>query len=308
MQNVSSMINAGAAGPRAAAACPTIAAMPDHVRPIDLPAPEALARELAARLPAFQDIAWTGSTGSTNADLLARARAGGVGKPWLLGTHLQETGRGRAGRPWQNRTGSTLMFSCAFAVNLPAAQLPALSPLAGVAACEALRAVAGPAAAGLCMKWPNDVQWHDAKLAGVLVETTRNPGRHVAGYTVVIGMGVNLIDADRLSLALEREVADWSQVQAHSPREASAADLVCASATAWHEAIRSLEREGFGAFKRRFDQVDALAGRKVNVLDKGAILLSGTACGVDDHGRLLVQTPEGAKPILVGEISIRRQA
>jgi BirA family biotin operon repressor/biotin-[acetyl-CoA-carboxylase] ligase len=193
-------------------------------------------------------------------------------------------------------------------VRLPAAQLPALSPLAGVAACEALRAVAGPGAAGLCMKWPNDVQWHDAKLAGVLVETTRNPGGREAGYTVVIGMGVNLTDADRLSLALDREVADWSQVQAHASRAATAADLVCASATAWHNAILDLEREGFGAFKRRFGQVDALAGRKVNVLDKGAILLSGTACGVDDHGRLLVQTPEGATPILVGEISIRRQA
>lgn len=290
--------------------CPTIAAMPDHVRPIDLPAPETLARALGTRLPAFQDIAWTGSTGSTNADLLARARSGaGGGKPWLLGTHLQEAGRGRAGRPWQNSSGSTLMFSCAFDVHLPAAQLPALSPLAGVAACEALRVVAGPQAKGLCMKWPNDVQWHDAKLAGVLVETTRNPGGREAGYTVVIGMGINLIDAPQLSLALGREVADWTQVQAASPdRVAMAADLICASAMAWHDAVQMLEREGFGAFKQRFDQVDALAGRKVNVLDKGDIIYSGTACGVDEQGRLLVQTPQGATPISVGEISIRRQA
>ncbi|MBB1598171.1 biotin--[acetyl-CoA-carboxylase] ligase [Achromobacter sp. UMC46] len=283
--------------------------MSDHVRPIDLPAPETLARELGSRLPAFQDIAWTGSTGSTNADLLARARTGtGAGKPWLLGTHLQETGRGRAGRPWQNRSGSTLMFSCAFDVHLPAAQLPALSPLAGVAACEALRAVAGPEAPGLCMKWPNDVQWHDAKLAGVLVETTRNPGGREAGYTVVIGMGVNLTDAADLSRALGREVADWTQVQAGSHCLATAADLVCASATAWHEAVQTLERDGFAAFRQRFDQVDALAGRTVNVLEKGDILLSGAASGVDEQGRLLVRTPEGATPISVGEISIRRQA
>lgn len=283
--------------------------MPDHVRPIDLPAPETLARELGSRLPAFQDIAWTRSTGSTNADLLARARSGATaGKPWLLGTHLQETGRGRAGRPWQNREGSTLMFSCAFDVHLPAVQLPALSPLAGVAACEALRAVAGPQAAGLCMKWPNDVQWHDAKLAGVLVETTRNPGGREAGYTVVIGMGVNLTDAAELSRSLGRDVADWQQVQAQSDRQTTAADLICASATAWHDAVQTLEREGFAAFQHRFDQVDALAGRLVNVLEKGDILLSGPACGVDEHGRLLVQTPEGTTPISVGEISIRRQA
>lgn len=288
--------------------------MPALVCPIDLPVPEALARTLGARLPMFQDVAWTASTGSTNADLLARARSGqGAAKPWLLGTHLQQTGRGRAGRPWQNRSGSTLMFSCAFDVHLPATQLPALSPLAGVAACEALRAVAGPAAPGLCMKWPNDVQWHDAKLAGVLVETTRNPGGREAGYTVVIGMGVNLTDAAELSRALGREVSDWTQVQAQAgqgaemAQMATAADLVCASATAWHEAVMTLERAGFGAFGQRFDRVDALARRKVNVLDKGAILLSGTACGVDEQGRLLVQTPQGATPISVGEISIRRQ-
>lgn len=283
--------------------------MSEHVRPLDLPAPEILARELGLRLPVFQDIAWAGDTGSTNADLLARARSGeGTAKPWLLGTHLQNAGRGRAGRPWQNRTGSTLMFSCAYDVHLPAAQLPALSPLAGVVACEALRAVAGPRARGLCMKWPNDVQWHDAKLAGVLVETTRNPGGREAGYTVVIGMGINLRDADALSRALGRDVADWTQVQAESDRQPDAADLVCASATAWHDAIQTLEREGFAAFRHRFDQVDALAGRPVNVMEKGDILLSGTACGVDEHGRLLVQTPEGASPISIGEISIRRQA
>ncbi|MCD0506236.1 biotin--[acetyl-CoA-carboxylase] ligase, partial [Bordetella petrii] len=63
-------------------------------RHTDLPAPEALARELSARLEDFQDVAWTAATGSTNADLLARARSGSGS--WLLGTHLQQTGRGRA--------------------------------------------------------------------------------------------------------------------------------------------------------------------------------------------------------------------
>src|SRR5690606_20321384 len=152
-------------------------------RHTDLPAPEALARELSARLEDFQSIAWTASTGSTNAalpapeamerglsawsedmqsiawtastgatsgDLLGCARAGAG--TWLLGTHLQQTGRGRAGRPWQNRSGAALMFSCAFPVRMPASRLPALSPLAGMAACEALRSLAG-GAPGLCVKW-----------------------------------------------------------------------------------------------------------------------------------------------------------
>ncbi|SUV85982.1 biotin protein ligase [Bordetella pertussis] len=51
--------------------------MSAEVRSLSLPEPAALARAIAARLPAFRDISWVGSTGSTNADLLARARAGG---------------------------------------------------------------------------------------------------------------------------------------------------------------------------------------------------------------------------------------
>ncbi|CAM4212624.1 biotin--[acetyl-CoA-carboxylase] ligase [Bordetella muralis] len=272
-------------------------------RPIDLPAPEALVRELSARLDGFQDIAWPASTGSTNADLLARARH--CSGPWLLGTHQQAAGRGRAGRPWQNRIGATLMFSCAFPVRMPPHRLPALSPLAGLAAGEALRSLLVRDADPLRVKWPNDVQWHDAKLAGVLVESTRNLALPDT-YTIVIGMGVNLTDADRLSQSLGRSVADWTTIMQQTDSPAvSVADIVCASANAWRQAVQDLETNGFDAFRQRFSAIDALAGRDINVIDQGAVLFSGTAQGLDEHGRLLVQTPQGLVPVSVGEVSIR---
>src|SRR5690606_42154454 len=93
-------------------------------RHTDLPAPEALARELSARLEDFQSIAWTASTGSTNADLLARARAGAGTS--LLGTHLQQIGRGRAGRPWHHRSGAAQRSAGASPVRLPARHLTTL--------------------------------------------------------------------------------------------------------------------------------------------------------------------------------------
>jgi len=267
---------------------------------------------LAARLPAFRRVDWMPETGSTNADLLARARrADGGPKPWLLGARLQHSGRGRAGRPWQNRAGATLLFSCAFDVHVPGAALPALSPLAGLATCEGLRALAGSRAAELAVKWPNDVQWREAKLAGILVETVRNPGGPDAGHTVVVGVGLNLHDAEALSQALQRPVADWSQVAAAADiAAASPADLVCAVASALHQALEELQTApaGFGAFLARYGRVDALAGRPVNVLNQGAVLHSGVAQGLDEHGRLRVATPTGTLPVTVGEISIRPQA
>src|SRR5690606_28485961 len=123
-------------------------------------------------------------------------------RPWLLGAHLQHHGRGRAGRTWQNRPGANLMFSCAFDVFLPPQHLPTLSPAAGVAACEALRSLIGPAYQHqLTLKWPNDLQWKFAKLAGILVEVTRSGTSRISSdhYVAILGIGINLDDARALS-------------------------------------------------------------------------------------------------------------
>lgn len=274
--------------------------MPDLM----LPPPAKLADQVRQRLPHFGAVDWVDETGSTNADLLERARlqVGGRGlRPWLRGAHLQNTGRGRAGRNWQNRPGQALMFSCAFDTTLAAAELPALSPLAGLAAAEALRGLAGPAADALRVKWPNDVMWGEGKLSGVLVETTRNPVDRAAGHVVVIGMGTNLTDADLLTRELDRPIADWAGVGAAVP----IADVVATVARAWQEAVLQLQAHGFQAFVERYAKVDALAGRTVRVLDRGEVLQTGTAAGTDRYGRLLVRTEGGVTPISVGEVSVR---
>ena len=275
--------------------------------PISLPTPATFASTLADRLPAFRQVDWTAETGSTNADLLTQARERPDGKPWLLGAHLQTNGRGRVGRSWKNLSGAALMVSFAFDVHLPVAALPALSPLAGLAACEGLRALIGPElAAGLTVKWPNDLQWGRAKLAGLLVESLRNPGGPDTGHTIVIGIGLNLRDAGALSETLGRAIADWTQIGA--PPAIGAADIVCALANSFHQALLDMQREGFGAFVPRYAQVDALAGQAVNVIDQGNILQQGVAQGLDAQGRLLVRTAGGLEPIVVGEISIRPQS
>src|SRR5690606_16498739 len=131
-----------------------------------LPDPQDLQAELQSRLPQFKQVQWVDQTDSTNADLMAKARApqGPLARPWLLGAHLQNRGRGRAGRSWQNRSGANLMFSCAFDVFLPPAALPSLSPYAGVVASEVLRSMMTASNRPLLtMKWPNDIQWRFAK-------------------------------------------------------------------------------------------------------------------------------------------------
>ncbi len=278
-----------------------------------LPCPDAMADALREALPQFRQVDWVEHTGSTNADLLERARrpGGPPDRPWLLGTHLQSRGRGRAGRTWQNRVGANLMFSCAFDVFLPARQLPTLAPLIGMATCAALRTRLGAGLrTRLTMKWPNDLLWDQAKLAGILIESTRSGTAQASDHhLIIIGMGLNLEDARALSQSLDRRIADWAEIAADDPvaARATAADLATCAARSWYEALNQATARGFADLPARYAEVDGLAGRMVDVLDDGHLRHTGVACGVDTDGRLLLRNADGVQAISVGEISVRLQ-
>jgi BirA family biotin operon repressor/biotin-[acetyl-CoA-carboxylase] ligase len=125
-------------------------------------------------------------TGSTNADLLDRARRGAGRDGMVLVTDHQTAGRGRQGRVWQDRPAGSLLVSVLIRAD---ARWAPLVPLAtGLAAVEAL---ADQGLAGVRLKWPNDVLVPAAgerKLAGILAEATSIDD----ALWVVIGMGCNL--------------------------------------------------------------------------------------------------------------------
>jgi len=292
-----------------------------HANQTIFPAPANFIAELKPQLVGFSEPQWVDSTGSTNADLMMQVRqlnqiskADGSMQPIIRGAHLQTAGKGRAGRNWLGKSGSTLMFSCAFAVNIPIAQLSGVSPAIGIATCEALRALVksnqaatAPAHASdrLTLKWPNDLQWDCAKLAGILIESA---GKMLnQSSIIVIGIGLNLNQADALSVELNREIADWSMVlqATQSQTSTNAITLVVAIAHAWSRALSDFATEGFETFQGRFDKVNALAGQNVAIQDRGETLLTGLAQGVDRLGQLQVKTAAGLVPVLVGDVSVR---
>ena len=158
----------------------------------------------------------------------------------------------------------------------------------------------------LVLKWPNDIQFDDAKLAGILVETAFQSGTQ--GVTVVAGIGLNLRGGKRLALSLGRAVADWESVPKPGSVDPAAADIVAAIARAWVGAVGDYARAGYAVFQPRFDQLDALAGTHVEVIDQGRTIQGGIACGTDPEGRLMLSTPQGRFPVLVGDVSVRPQS
>src|SRR5215469_16465836 len=125
------------------------------------------------------------STGSTNADLLARAADPGSPEGQVLVAEEQTAGRGRLGRSWSSVPGQSLTFSVLLRpAAVPAARRGWLALLTGVAVASAVRSVAGVDAV---LKWPNDVLVDDCKLAGSPAEQSADGSREV------IGSGTNVI-------------------------------------------------------------------------------------------------------------------
>jgi BirA family transcriptional regulator, biotin operon repressor / biotin---[acetyl-CoA-carboxylase] ligase len=119
----------------------------------------------------FTSVEVVAQTGSTNADLLAAARAGAAAGSVLVAEE-QTAGRGRLDRSWQSPPGAGLTFSVLLR---PAAIAPGsrgwLPLLTGVAVAGAL---ASQTAVDARLKWPNDVLAEGPedrrKLAGILAE------------------------------------------------------------------------------------------------------------------------------------------
>jgi len=233
-------------------------------------------------------------TGSTNADLLAALPT--LSAPTLLIAKSQTAGRGRAGRAWYSAPGRSLTFSLAWRFHLPVHALVGLPLAVGVALADALAMYN----VEVGLKWPNDVLYEGKKLAGILIESANAAGQPHAASWAVIGIGVNM-GLDRQALAEIGSPATGIGWLADLDQDMLMATLVSSLA----EALVRFEHEGTTAFVARWNALHAWRGRPVRVLDRGHVLHEGTALGVDESGRLLLDTAAGPVAVMAGDVSLR---
>jgi BirA family biotin operon repressor/biotin-[acetyl-CoA-carboxylase] ligase len=229
-------------------------------------------------------------TGSTNADLLARAPT--LDAPVLLVAEHQTAGRGRAGRSWLSSSGGSLTFSLAWHFAGGPQRLLGLPLAVGVALAETL----GRLGVQVQLKWPNDLLKDGNKLAGILIETQAGLG----GTWAVIGIGLNLVMPEDLEQQIGRSVADAAWL-ARMDRDALMAALLDGLAAM----LREFEQAGFAPFCPRWNLRHAWQGATVRIIDRGEVLHEGLAAGVDDGGRLLLDTAGGRITIVAGDVSLR---
>jgi BirA family biotin operon repressor/biotin-[acetyl-CoA-carboxylase] ligase len=258
--------------------------------------------------PAWSRIDIVAETGSTNADLAQRARAGEAEGAVLVADH-QSAGRGRRDRTWTAPPRAGLAVSVLLrpgAHQVPPERWSWLTLMAGVAVTDALIRICGLPAT---LKWPNDVlvpvlgQDEPGKVAGLLAEVISTDPGPAAGATapgpgVVVGLGINVSqDADELpvptatslklagSATTDRDTVLRAVLRALADRYQ---DFTAAGGDPTHPT------SGLAAvYRERCSTI----GRLVKAQLPDGTTRSGLADGVDDEGRLLVrehpEAPDG---------------
>jgi BirA family biotin operon repressor/biotin-[acetyl-CoA-carboxylase] ligase len=242
-------------------------------------------------LPAFHGM-WTAlevvpSTGSTNADLLARAAADpGSPEGQVLVAEEQTAGRGRLGRSWSSVPGASLTFSVLLRPDaVPAARRGWLTLLTGVAVASAVRSVGRVDAV---LKWPNDVLAGDRKLAGILAEQSPD------GSAVVIGTGLNVAAAPG-ELRVSAAGLAATSLRAEGAT-ASREDLllgILAELERWYVAFRADPDPERSGLRDAYRSLSGTLGRTVRVELPAGRVVTGVARDIDAEGRLLVADGPG---------------
>jgi BirA family biotin operon repressor/biotin-[acetyl-CoA-carboxylase] ligase len=241
---------------------------------------------------------------------------------FVMVSAAQTAGRGRLGRTWLSPPGGVYIsvlleaefFAGAHSAEGSSVSLAALSPLAALAAREALQEFAGEE---LLIKWPNDVVSPRGKFAGILVEMKQGSAVFAdmlrvsdelrAARYVIFGVGANVNRPDNVTMS--GAVADGAAyLNDGTGRLLGLEDIAAALINGIFEYYRVWLAGGclFAPFVEQYRAHMALVGKQVLVRDAlGVELANGVTEGIDDTARLLLAGERGTVAVSAGEVTLR---
>ena len=241
------------------------------------------------------ETAWT--VDSTNSVLLARPNPP-FGSCDVLLAEYQTAGRGRRGRAWLAPPGGSICQSLAWAFREVPQDLGALGLVIGVCALRALRELGLEDAR---LKWPNDIVIDDKKLGGILIELR---AESAGPASVVIGIGLNVALGSKVLQAVGETGVSPIDVASAGVTQPSRNALAAGLVTQIVRGLLVFEKEGLKPFADEWRSADALRGRQIDVHTMEGVA-RGLARGIDVHGALVVETRNGVRRFISGDVTVR---
>ena len=230
--------------------------------------------------------------GSTNSELQSLAKQQSIHRQVIL-AEMQVHGRGRYGRRWYSPFGQNIALSMGVELT---GDVHDASPLSLVVAIAVARALESVGSKDISLKWPNDILLNQKKVGGILVELLSLANT----WSAVIGIGLNYGTEERLQKQMLNDVGDLRTYLDQTFRNQLCARLIeCVYTDCEH-----FSTFGFGPFIERWNTLDSLKGKRVEV-QSGEAKLSGIAKGIRDDGALLVcDGTQMTHALIAGEVTI----
>lgn len=241
-----------------------------------------------------QELVFLDTTDSTNNEARRRAEQGAPDGTLVVAIE-QTAGKGRRGRSWVSPGGTGVWMSLLLRPDIPPECASMLTLVAAMAVETGIRRVTGLEGQ---IKWPNDVILDGKKVCGILTEmSTEMESIHY----VIVGIGINVGITE-----FPGELQDTAtSLILHTDRRVSRAALTAAVAEAWEDYYESfLKTLDLSLLREEYSENLVNRDREVRVLTPGNTY-TGISRGINERGELLVETADGMRAVMSGEVSVR---
>ena len=208
-----------------------------------------------------------------------------LNKDYLVVISEQQTaGRGRQGKEWYSPNAGNIYMTIKFRDKNPAP----LSLIIGLLISEAMDSVSGQKI-NACLKWPNDLLINKKKICGILIESEMSADE----VEFIVGIGINY--------SLPKKESWWGEIGELAdilPREKLMNSIL--------QNIINYKENGYKNWKDAWEKRCMHIGIELKALSNNQKDTDiGIFIGINEEGKMLLQTERGLKIISSGECSIK---
>jgi len=202
----------------------------------------------------------------------------------------QTKGRGRKQRLWESPKGG-LWFSILLRPKIPPSEAMKITMCA---ACAIVESIKKHTSLKPSIKWPNDILIDKRKVCGILTELSAEID--VIDY-LIVGIGLNVNNSvpknlEKISTTLKNESKKPIKIQS----------LFIGLIEYFDQFYKSLMNGNDNLIRKKWRSYSSTIGASIQINNETKII-TGIAVDIGNHGELIVQTSNGKKQIITGDIS-----